>query len=298
MSSEASVAELWRRLESWAGENAPAMLRDLNPGADDAEIDALEKAFGHPLPAAYRDSLKTHNGESDGWPNRVFADMGAYHSTESALNDYNMCLKPRSRSDEIDESEVAELINEDVITVEGPVRPLSFSPDWLPIMNCNGDVFWALDYGPAEGGQKGQVIEVDLENCYWAVVSSNFETFFREYVSALEANEYEVQEGLPTRNPRDARDLAIDEALANSISRDELESKAPGEIVRIVGCRSGRVRGDRCDMAINGGEVQLRGSLRGSNFNQVLRVTVRVGKSRVFGLLAPVHDIVEWEFVE
>ena len=72
----------------------------------------------------------------------------------------------------------------------------------------------------------------------------------------------------------------------------------PGEIVRIVGCRSGSVKGDRCRIAIRGGEVQLRGSLRGSNFNQVLRVTIRVGKARAFGLLAPIHDIVEWELVE
>ncbi|MCH9693963.1 MAG: SMI1/KNR4 family protein [Gammaproteobacteria bacterium] len=298
MNSGNRVAVLWQRLESWAGRNSPEMLRDLNPGADDADIDVLEKAFGQPLPQSYRDSLKTHNGESDGWPYRVFADMGAYHSTESALNDYNMYLDITGRMPDFDEAELAAQIADDIITVEGSVQPLSFSTDWLPIMNCNGDVFWALDFAPASGGQRGQVIQIDMEGCYWGVVAPDFETFFEQYVSALEAGEYEVQEGLATKEPIDARELAIDKAVANSITRDELEKNEPGEVVRIVGCRSGKVKGDRCVMAIHGGEIQLRGSLRGSTFNQVLRVTIRVGKRRAFGLLAPIHDLLEWERVE
>lgn len=302
MSSGESIAVLWQRLESWAGENAPEMLKELNPGANDVDIDALEKAFGYPLPVTYRDSLKTHNGESDGWPNRVFADMGAYHSAESALNDYNMYLSIGSQGTEFDESEIAEQIEDDIITVEGPVRPHTFSPDWLPIMNCNGDVFWALDFAPADGGQKGQIIQVDLEGCYWAVVAPDFGTFFQQYVAGLEAGDYEVQEGLATKAPVDALELArdrlIEEAFENSIAKDELDRKEAGELVYVVGYRSGKVKGDRCDLLIKGGEAQLRGSLRGSNFNQLLRVTISVGKRRAFGLLAPIHDIVEWEFVE
>lgn len=298
MSGQKSVALLWQRLESWASENAPEMLKDLNPGANDTDIDALEETFGHTLPRSYRDSLKAHDGESDGWPNRIFADLGAYHSIEAALNDRKMYLDAAGQVPEFDEAERAEQIADDIITVEGPVQPLTFCADWLPIMNCNGDVFWALDFAPADGGRRGQIIQVDLESCYWSVLAPDFETFFEQYVSALESGDYIVQEGLPTKEPRDARELAIDEAMVNSITRDELETLEPGTIIQIIGCRTGKARGDRCDMAISGGEVQLRGLLGVSNFNQILRVTVRVGKSRAFGLLAPTHDIVEWEPVE
>jgi len=302
MSNGESIAVLWQRLESWASENAPEMLKELNVGANDADIEALEKAFGHPLPASYRDSLKVHDGESDGWPSRVFADMGAYYSAVSALKDYNMYVSIGSHGTEFDESEVAEQIQNDVITVEGPVRPQTFSTDWLPIMNCNGDVFWALDFAPADGGHKGQIIQVDLECCYWAVVAPDFETFFRQYVSSLEAGDYEIQEGLATKEPVDALELArerlIEEAFEKSIAKDQLEKKDAGELVYVVGYRSGKVKGDRCCLLIKGGETQLRGLLRGSNFNQLLRVTISVGKRRAFGLLAPIHDIVEWEFVE
>ena len=49
------------------------------------------------------------------------------------------------------------------------------------------------------------------------------------------------------------------------------------------------------ELQIRGGVVQLRGSLRGSTFNQVLRVAVITGKRRGLGLLDPIHDIVSWE---
>lgn len=302
MISDESIAALWQRLESWAGENAPEMLTELNHGAKDVDIEALEKAFGYPLPATYRASLKIHDGESDGWPSRIFADMGAYHSAESALNDYNMYLSLGSKGTKFDESEIIEQMESDIITVEGPVRPCTFSSGWLPILNCNGDVFWALDYAPAAGGQKGQVIQVDLEGCYWSVVAPDFETFFQQYVSGLEAGSYEIQNGLATKDPVDALELArdrlIEEAFDRSVSKGELAKKVPGELVYVVGYRSGRVRGDRCNLLIKGGQVQLRGSLRGSNFNQLLRVTISVQKRRALGVLAPIHDIVEWESVE
>jgi len=294
MNGEQPIAALWQRLETWASENAPEMLRDLNLGADDVAIDALQRAFGHPLPASYRDSLKVHNGETDGWPCRVFADMGAYHSSESALNDYKLYLRLGSQGDEFDESEIAEQIENHVITVDGPVRPITFSPDWLPILNCNGDVFWALDFAPGEGGNKGQVIQVDLECCFWGVVAPDFNTFLEQYVSSLENGDYEVQEGLATKDPVDPDELARDRLFENSIRKDELEKKEPGELVSVVGICSGATKRKYCDLIINGGEVRLRGSVQGAKRNQMLQVTVRVGKPRAFGLLAPTYTIVDF----
>ena len=45
-----------------------------------------------------------------------------------------MYLKIGSEGSLFDESEIAEQIENDIITVDGPVRPLSYSPDWLPII--------------------------------------------------------------------------------------------------------------------------------------------------------------------
>ena len=72
----ADISDLWARLEAWGAEHAPKMLEDLNPGASDDDIAEVERVVGRPLPDTFRASLKTHNGENDGWPSKVFADMG------------------------------------------------------------------------------------------------------------------------------------------------------------------------------------------------------------------------------
>ena len=70
------IEEAWKRIEAWGRKNAPAMLEDLNVGASEEQISALESELRMKLPADFRRSLKVHDGESDGWPNKVFADRG------------------------------------------------------------------------------------------------------------------------------------------------------------------------------------------------------------------------------
>ncbi|MDJ0938191.1 MAG: SMI1/KNR4 family protein [Woeseiaceae bacterium] len=304
MNDANTIAGLWQRLETWAeANNAAEMLKELNPGASEDEIDALEEAFGHALPKPYRDSLATHNGEHDGWPCRVFADMGDYLDTAGTVENWQMLLQITARERrKFNEAELAEQLAEDLIDVEGPVRPLPWSPHWLPILVCNGDVYWALDYEPAEGGQPGQVIRMDPECGSWSVVAPDFETFFREYVEALEAGEYEVQDGLATKEPYDPEEEAaaamVHAAFDEAPGKEDLAGMATGDTAQVVGARHGTVKGDRCELWIRGGAIKLRGSLRGSNFNQMLRVTIRIGPRRGFGLLGPVHEIIEWEFVK
>lgn len=298
-----SIEELWKRLEAWGQGHAPKMLEDLNPGAPAQEIAALEQTIGRSLPEDFRQSLGVHDGESDGWPSKVFADQGAYLSCSAIAENWSMRQQVAAQGgQEFSDEEIAEQISSDIITVEGPVRPRTFDAAWIPIMDCNGDVFWALDFAPAEGGAEGQVIQVDLEGTYWRVVATSFESFLTDYVAALEAGSYEIDAGLPTQEPSDPeadrRAEAVHDAFLNSLDTRQLSKQPPGSEVEIVGYRDGVVRGDRCSLQIAGGTVRLRGSLRGSNFNQILRVRIRVGRRRAIGLLGPIHEIVSWEFVD
>jgi molybdopterin molybdotransferase len=181
------IQDLWKRLEAWAGANAPAMLEDLNPGADDAEVVSLQESLGIKLPTAFIESLKIHNGESDGWPYKVFAGRGAYLATKDILKNWNLRKKIA-----VEMAEYEEQLRERIIAVDGPVKPLSFSPKWIPFMDCNSDIFWAMDFDPDEGGVAGQIIEVDFEGAAWKVIADSFEDFFDTHVSSLEANVHPV----------------------------------------------------------------------------------------------------------
>ena len=180
------IEQLWSRLEAWAGANAADILSDLNPGATDDEIAALESELGITLPNAFKASLAVHNGENDGWPCKVFVNHGAYLSTSRIVEEW----RQRQQHGEDIEEDTDELIQQQVISVDGPVEPKMFLTSWVPFMECNGDVFWAMDFSPAAGGKEGQIIEVDWENCSWKVVADSFVDFLETYVTALERGEY------------------------------------------------------------------------------------------------------------
>lgn len=74
-----------------------------------------------------------------------------------------------------------------------------YSPDWIPVMDFNADVFWALDFDPVQAGVNGQLIEVDWEATSWRVVARSFADFLAGYVQNLEAGEYHIVDGVPTR---------------------------------------------------------------------------------------------------
>ncbi|MEM8809982.1 MAG: SMI1/KNR4 family protein [Cyanobacteria bacterium P01_G01_bin.38] len=75
-----------------------------------------------------------------------------------------------------------------------------FDRAWIPIMECNGDVFWAIDFAPSTAGTVGQIIEVDWEGTSWKVVANSFETFLEDYVSSLESGDYQIEDGYPTQD--------------------------------------------------------------------------------------------------
>lgn len=194
------VVELWRRLEQWAAANAPCMLEDLNPGASEEQIKALERHLGRALPPDLRQSLQLHNGEKAGWPCTIFADFGDYLSLAEIQERRQMYLQVAERwGNEADMADAEELIADGIIFVEGPVKPVMYSPDWIPVMDFNADVFWALDFEPAQGGADGQLIEVDWEATSWRVVARSFADFLAGYVQNLEAGEYRLVDGVPTR---------------------------------------------------------------------------------------------------
>ena len=148
------ISVLWERLEAWGSANAPDMLADLSPGASTEEVAELESALGIALPEAFKESLLIHNGEDDGWPSRVFADRGAYLPCAAILTER------RGRLDVVREYGDPESLP---ATTYGPCSGEMYNEAWIPFLNCNGDVIWALDFAPADGGTPGQVIEIDWE---------------------------------------------------------------------------------------------------------------------------------------
>jgi cell wall assembly regulator SMI1 len=195
MTAEATPAG-WIRIVSWAKKNAPAMLENLSEGASDAQLAALEGKLGRVVPAALKAILRQHNGETGGWPT-LFGPYGDFHSTQAIANAWQQRLEIAKDLKRPGDPDPVQLVRDGIIHVEGPVRLDNFRREWIPIMDFNGDIFWALDFAPADGGTPGQVIEIDWEACSSKVIAPSFEAFLEGYAAALEAGEFPLVEGVP-----------------------------------------------------------------------------------------------------
>ncbi len=83
-------------------------------------------------------------------------------------------------------------IEDGIIAVHGNVKPLLGSDHWIPISQMNGDIHRYLDFDPPEGGNAGQVIEVDPEGCTHRVLAVSLADFLEAYADDLEAGHYAV----------------------------------------------------------------------------------------------------------
>lgn len=195
-----AVSDAWQRIEAWGRANAPEMLRDLSPGASQETLGELQQTLGRSLPESFLESLGIHDGESDGWPSRVFADMGAYLGSDRIVEYWRMRMEIAEQvGADFDVDDYEEQVREGIIFVEGPVRPAIHDEAWIPFMDSNGDVIWALDFAPREGGTPGQIIQVDLEACEWKVIADSFDAFLTDYANRLETEDWKFNDGVPTK---------------------------------------------------------------------------------------------------
>jgi len=75
------MKELLARLDRWLAKHRSRFHKNLRPGASAAELVALAKAIGRPVPAALRELLAWHNGQGDDYVG-YFVDHWLLMSTD------------------------------------------------------------------------------------------------------------------------------------------------------------------------------------------------------------------------
>ena len=115
-----------------------------------------------------------------------------------------------------------------------------------------------------------------------------------DLIWSVEAGAFETPEDIAQGERLLARAHAMEDAPT---LRQVYDLKEGGEI-ELIGARTDAGHRDRYTLAIPGGKVDLVGSLAGSDRYQTLRVRVRVGRSRLLGLAAPLYHILSWEPID
>jgi len=185
------VAEAWARVEAGLNRVLPASLAQLSPPAAVQAIDAVEAALAVPLPPDFRASLRIHNGTDPGptlpSPDPSPVPLECLFDTSMIIErtqDWRDGFDPQPNWD--DPQVWAYQVDQEMIWLNGPVRPVVGSPGTVVVGDTNGDVLWLLDFDPAPGGTPGQVVRVDVECASWDVLAASWTQLLVRYAEDLE----------------------------------------------------------------------------------------------------------------
>jgi cell wall assembly regulator SMI1 len=167
----------WQKLERWLEEHAAHLLDELNPGALPADIANLEKAIGTPLPSAFRDFYKVHNGQE---PGEGLVETEELLSTERILEEW------RVWKDLLDNGNFHGTHSEP----EEGVKNDWWNPLWIPITYDGSGNHYCIDLDPAPGGRKGQIIRMWHDAPERPIIADSFHAWIDDYIGQLIKGEY------------------------------------------------------------------------------------------------------------
>ena len=173
---------VWKRLEAWMKVNAKPVLTNLNPGAKDEAIRALEEILEIKLPADFKAFYKIHNGQED--DSQGLMDAEELLSLENIAFQYSIWKELYDTGDfEGEKSEPAPGVKDDW-----------WNPKWIPITHDGGGNHICIDLDPAPGGKKGQIIRMWHDDYSRAVLAYSFGEWMEAYVKGCEAGQYVYSE--------------------------------------------------------------------------------------------------------
>lgn len=168
--------QLWEELMSWLERHSPTLKQTLAPGAEPQQIYQFERRFGRPLPRTIRCFFGLQQGQTEDAPCGLFdhwelLSLGAIRELWEASVWGN---------DEEDQ---------DLVEVQGPVKPVVVNPLWLPFAHDHSGNCLCFDLDPAAGGQVGQVIEVFFDTFERRVLALGLDAYLEDLVHRLESGQ-------------------------------------------------------------------------------------------------------------
>lgn len=194
MQQNDQIADTWARLESWLARKMPRMLKHLNPGATDYELEELEGVLGLKLPADLRLFYSIHNGQNlasetglfYGMYPRPLADIARYYRHFDDTLSLQIAM-----ADNLEDL----LAHTDQAKNRQKQMPNYL---WLPFASSQQEFnagMLCLDLDPHSDGVEGQVIAAgNLQHKF--VLADNFATFFQWLVDNLENDNFHISQDI------------------------------------------------------------------------------------------------------
>ncbi|WP_110516324.1 SMI1/KNR4 family protein [Herpetosiphon llansteffanensis] len=259
---DARAVELWHRMLDWLSLNYPECLQYRHEPVDQAQIAAAEAMIGLELPAAFATTylLNSHHG---GIPICCYPEYQWLSLAECVESWQWSRDNATPRENDLSENGPVwhKLVAEERVWIEGPIKLGINSELRIPFMSSDGGGYLYLDFDPAPGGVKGQVISIDPEGCTWLVLAPSFEQWLETFVTHLEQGHIQIGEyGLehieqapankqPMLMPEYLRNIRIESYQAAPIDPAALQALAFDQEIAVTG-RMRSIMGNGSDIVI------------------------------------------------
>jgi len=178
------IAPVLARLDAWYAAHLPADKYVFNAPATDAQVDALERLVGIPLPNSYRQLYRWHDGEEDdrwghfyGLPLMSLRQAGAGWTVWSkvlASFGGNRYMIPGAG------------------WPHGAVDPAYINPRWIPLIRDGSGNHIGLDFDPWPGGRVGQIILYGRDEDVKVVLAPSLGAFLGWIADLLEGGNFRL----------------------------------------------------------------------------------------------------------
>lgn len=193
-----TIAESWRRIETWLQTFAPMCTTHLHSGATPEEIAEAETRLGLTLPEDIKACYRIHNGA---------AVSGKFASTSVAqfcplrnMVGHWEWLQDLAKSDPRWAQCPPIWVRENSIYPFQPAQPVTWHPAWLPFTsNVEGDHL-CFDLAPLPGGHIGQILDLSHEVGPFSVPFTGIGEFLATFADQLEAGISVIEQ--PLLHPR------------------------------------------------------------------------------------------------
>lgn len=173
------VRKVWDGIEAWYKNNVPDLYRRLPEGASDAQIATLANATGLTLPAAYKESLKIHNG-------------GIYFGEYHYMNVEGAAHKWQGLTELLEDGTFRDRKVADAGS--GIIKDAWWHRSRLPFAEESGGNLLCLDMAPGPGGHAGQVIYMELASGPFPGEHRSFLSLLQQYLTDLQTGKYALDE--------------------------------------------------------------------------------------------------------
>lgn len=178
LTASGDVRERWATIRKWLEQNSLETLESFAPPASQNAIEVAETALDQTLPADYKAFLAIHNGQSDIGPMIGTCSLFPVGKLAEAYE------WVETLNDEQDEGEV------DAEECGPGIRPVSFSPGWIPIgRSARGRDYLCIDLDPAPGGVSGQIIQMSVDFSDRPLIAKSFTEMLSVFFEQMQTGE-------------------------------------------------------------------------------------------------------------